>query len=252
MPSPSNCHLGRTWATLRAGTRLGLLTTALICTTAAGVRAQSPGMPLFLVEGNHYERRTVDERGRLEKYEELEIGRLVRNGDEFEAAVTVRGFDEAGQATGAVQTTIRCRVEDANMVMTVLALLEPEGRRVRVRVTGEAILYPPPPAQGALPPVTLEADVEDGVLGFLGSRSRIVLRDRMAQPVPDLGVAYTVDERLDLAFYVLGVRVRSRTYRAEETIAQGRGLVRQVLTGPDGSSVSLDLVTEPAPSVPTP
>ena len=145
---------------------------------AAPIHAQDPAMPLLLIQGNRYERRTLDEQGRLQKSQDLEVGSISRTDDEIEVAVTVVSSDEAGDPADAVRTTIRCRVEDADMVMSVLALVGAEGRRVRVRVTGGEILYPSSPAADRLPPVELEATVEQGVVGFLGGRSRIALRDR--------------------------------------------------------------------------
>jgi hypothetical protein len=199
-------------------------------------------MPLLLIEGNRYERRTLDEQGRLQKSQELEVGSISQTDGEIEVAVTVVGSDEDGGPADTVRTTIQCRVEDADMVMSVLALVGAEGRRVRVRVTGGEILYPSSPVAGSLPPVSLEATVEQGVVGFLGGRSRIALRDRTVQPAQGPSAAYTLASRLDLKFYVLGVRVRSQSYSMEEAVALDRGLLRQVLTAPDGSSVELTLV----------
>ena len=208
---------------------------------AAPIHAQDPAMPLLLIEGNRYERRTLDEQGRLQKTQELEVGSIRQADGEIEVAVTVIGSDEAGGSTDTVRTTIRCRVENADMVMSVLALVGAEGRRVRVRVTGGEVLYPSSPVAGSLPPVSLEATVEQGVVGFLGGRSRIALRDRTVQPTQGPPAAYTLASRLDLKFYVLGVRVRSQSYRMEEIVTPNRGLARQVLTASDGSSVVLAL-----------
>ena len=208
---------------------------------AGPVHAQDPAMPLLLIEGNRYERRTLDEQGRLQKSQELEVGSISRIGDEIEIAVTVIGSDEAGGPTDTVRTTIQCRVADAAMAMSVLALVGAEGRRVRVRVTGGKVLYPSSPDAARLPPVSLEASVEQGVVGFLGGLSRITLRDRTVRPAEGPATGYTLTSQLDLKFYVLGIRVRSQRYRMEEAINPDRGLVRQVLTASDGSSVELVL-----------
>lgn len=207
---------------------------------AVPVRAQGRAMPLLLVEGNRYERRTLDAQGQLTETQTLEVGRVRQRDGEIEVAVTVVGSDETGAATDTVRTTIRCRVEDADMAMSVLALTGAAGRPVQLRVTGGEILYPSSPDEARLPPVSLEATVERGVVGFLGGKSRIALRDRTVRPGPSAG--YTLTSQLELKFYVLGIRVRSRSYRMEETVDPERGLIRQVLTSSDGGSVVLTLI----------
>jgi hypothetical protein len=121
--------------------------------------------------------------------------------------------------------------------------LEPDGRRVEVRLTGGEIAYPARVARlDTLQDVSLEARVEQGVLGFLGSKSRLRLQDRVARPLAESSQqdAYLVTEALHMRFYVLGIKVRERTYRIEETIDPARGLLKQGLRAADGSSVTLE------------
>lgn len=212
----------------------------LLAATSATAQGRSD-MPLFLVEGNQYARRSFDEQGRLTQRQQLEISRVRAAGDDMEVVVTLWSYDEAGQPTNTVRTTIRCKTQDAGMVMNVMALIRPEGRRVEVRLTGGEVRYPrAPTGPGTLPPVTLEANVEQGVLGFLGGKSRIRLRDRTIQAAAGPSSAYTITEWLDLKFYVLGVKVRERSYHAEQAIDPEQGLVQQTLTAPDGSYVSIE------------
>ncbi len=216
---------------------------------ASAVAAQQ--MPLALVEGSRYTRRTVDAPGAEGACQTLEVGAVVVTGEEMAATLTVRPCD--GDAADASETTIRCRVDEAGMVMNVVALLGPEGRDLALRVTGDALLYPGPPAERvALDDVTLEADVVRGTLGFLGGRSRVDFQNRVARPsATDAPAgAYTVTETVRLRAYVLGVRVKNARYRAEETLLPGGGLVRQVLTSSDGGSVVLALADGPRQSLP--
>lgn len=227
---------------LRASGVLAVMATSL--TWSAPVHGQGAGMPIFLVEGNRYERKTFDAEGVLEGLQKLEIGQVSRVDEELEITVISRSFDPSGEATDSVQTTIRCRPEGADMVMNLLALIKPEGRSVRLRLNGGEIVYPTAPAP--LPDVVLEAKVEEGVVGFLGGRSQIVLRNRTvtddvvtAPGVSDPEGAYSIFSRIDMTFYVLGIRMGSKSYDAIETLAPGRGLIRQLLTAEDGSVVSI-------------
>jgi len=237
MSSPAPDASRRVTSGLRRPTGLAL---AVLLLSAGTATAQQ--MPLALVEGSQYTRRTVDAQGREEACQAIEVSRLATDGAEVVATLTVRPCEAEG-AGDAVRGTIRCRVDDAGMVMNAVALLGPEGRNVALRVTGGAVLYPGPPAQPtALDPVTLEATVESGTLGFLGGRSRIDLEDRRARSAATGASpgAYTVTEVVRLRAYVLGIRVRDRRYRAEHTLLPDGRLLRQVLTNPDGGTITLD------------
>ncbi len=214
--------------------------------TTPALAQDTQEMPLFLIEGSRYARQSFDVNGDLERSQRLEISRLSRREESLEVQVTLYGSEENGQTPDTVRTTIQCRIREANMVMNVLSLILPEGRRVSVRVTGGEVLYPfRPPVPDTLEDVTLEVRVKQGIVGFLGGKSRMHFRNRRLQPstfssVPEEKVYYTITEDLHVNFYALGIKVRERSYRVEETIQPDLGLVRHVLRAPDGSYVLLE------------
>jgi hypothetical protein len=212
------------------------------------LRAQDAGMPFRLSEGNRYERRSVSADGELESVQRITVGDVVERDGLIEVLVVSHGFDLDGQPSDSVHTRISCRPDGADMVMNLLALVQPDGRDIELSLKGGTILYPQSPEPGPLPDVVLEASVEEGVVGFLGGRSQIVLGERTVILAPDTGEldspgAYAITSRIELKFYVLGIRVRSKRYDAQETVSGERGLLRLVLTSEDGSSMTLSLVT---------
>lgn len=217
-----------------------LLSVALSVGTASAQK-----MPLALVEGSRYTRRTINAQGREEACQEIEVSRLAPEGTELVATLSARPCEAAADSSASSRATIRCQIEDAGMVMNAVALLGPEGRSVTLRVTGGAVFYPAPPAEPVpLGDVTLEADVVRGVLGFLGGRSRIDLQDRQARPsaLDAPAGAFTITETVRLRAYVLGVRVKDRRYRAAHTLLPDGRLVRQILTDPDGGMITLERI----------
>lgn len=220
------------------------LALALVLLTVGTVVAQQ--MPLALVEGSQYTRRTIDAQGREEACQQLDVSRLAAEGTELVATLTVSPC-EVGTTGDSARGTIRCRMEDAGMVMSAVVLLDPEGRSVSLRTMGDAVLYPGPPTEPAeLPSVSLDAVVESGTIGFLGGRSRIDLTERRAAPDsagdPPEGLAgsYTVTEAVRLRAYVLGIRVKDRRYRAEHRLRPDGRLLFQVLTASDGTTITLE------------
>jgi hypothetical protein len=203
----------------------------------------STAMPLALLEGDQYTRQTFAPDGTQEGHQEVTVSRLQRAGDQAtEMEVTFYNYNEDGGVTDTLRTTITCRNVAAQMAMNITALLRPTGKQYDVRVTGEVLRYPRQvEASFSLPSVEMEIRVEDGMIGFLGGKSRIHLSDRQVRPTPE-GASFTVQETLNMRFYVLGMKVRERTYDLEETIAAPEGVVRLVLRGPEGYQTILEQI----------
>jgi len=202
-------------------------------------------MPLFLIEGSSYIRQTFDKNGNLERSQKMEISGLIRREESLEVQIVLYNDSEDGQTSDTVRTTIECRTSEANMVMNVLALIQPEGKRVAVRVTGGEIRYPfRPTVPDTLAEVELEVRVKQGIVGFLGGKSKMHFRNRFLQPsspeAREEEATYSITEDLHVKFYALGIKVRSRTYRVEETIQAERGITRHELISKDGSYVLLE------------
>lgn len=223
----------------RAFSAVGVLGATALSALAMPLDAQAPDMALAMVAGKRYERRSFGTDGELDGVQRIEVGGVERVGEYVEVEVLSRAFNPDGTPGDTVRTSIRCRPREAGMIMDILALVHPEGRSVRVRLEGGEVLYPPDAGTGTLAPVTLEARVEEGVLGFLGGRSRIVLTGRTVDAADGPPGSYRLRSRLELQFFVLGVRVRSKRFEVVETVESGAGLQRQVLTAEDGSFVSL-------------
>lgn len=244
LPTPSLRLFARPGA---AGHLCGTVgaTLAVLLLSLGPSAAEAQRMPLALVEGSRYTRRTTDAQGGEEACQELAVGRLATDGTELVATLAVSPCG-SGAASESARGTIRCRTEDAEMVMTAMALLGPEGRDVALRASGGAVLYPGPPAEPtALDDASLDVTVESGTLGFLGGRSRIDLTERRVYPEVDGDLqkagAYTVTEAVRLRAYVLGIRVKDRRYQAVHTLLPDGHLIRQVLTGTDGTTITLTL-----------
>ncbi len=205
--------------------------------------AQESKMPIVLVDGALFARRTLDVEGSVSKYQEVEVGRLERSADQIGVEVTLYNFDDQGAASDTLMSTIWCTDQAVDMVMNFLAVVDPKGSRVRLRMVGGEIAYPiGPGGVGALADVNLNAKVEEGVLGLLGAKSRLSLKNRVLLPVsdgPEL-TSYSINETLLLRAYVLGIKVKEQVFQIETTIIPGQGLMQQVVTAPDGSSVRLE------------
>ncbi len=57
---------------------------------------------------------------------------------------------------------------------------------------------------------------------------------------------YSISSRIELKFYVLGIRVCSKRFDALETVTPDRGLLRLALTAEDGNSSVLALLKDDA------
>ena len=121
------------------------------------------------------------------------------------------------------------------------------GRFHRVRNgTGAPLVYPAQvPPSGMLPDVSVEVRVRQGVLGFLGARSRTTFSDRRIAATTwalngeSAKGAYSITSRVEFRAYAWGVRVRRTRFRSEETVDPEKGLLQHVLRREDGGYSAL-------------
>lgn len=197
----------------------------------------STAMPLALFEGDQYTRQTFAPNGTQEGHQKVTVSRLQRAGDQaMEMEVTSYNHNEDGGVTDTLRTTITCRNDAAQIAMS------PYGQTVRRARDGGGPSLSPPGGGVVFSPQCRNGDSSGGRDDWVsGGKSRIHLSDRQVRPTPE-GASFTVQETLNMRFYVLGMKVRERTYDLEETIAAPEGVVRLVLRGPEGYQTILEQI----------
>lgn len=231
-----------------------LIAFGLLLLVSANGAAQR--MPLSLVEGTSYVRRTIAADGSERACHFLDVGRAEIVGSEMLAELVIRPCQFSADGGKTLRTTVQCRLEDAEMAMNFFAFGGADGSRVRIQVTSGDFFSPGVnPADASLPDVRLDVAIEEGAWGWLGGRTRIDLENRVVTSPSGAprSAGYSITETVRLRAYVLGVRVRNARYRSEEIYAPGGALIRHAVTGADGTITILERAASasngPAPSL---
>jgi hypothetical protein len=252
------------WRALPAGWnrpapgRQGLALVTLLALTgfAVPVHPQPPGEEMVLREiaGRRYERISYDTSGTATGRVLIKVGKLQRSEDEIVLPVTVTPYSDQGKPKQSHQTLWRCHVGQGHMVMPVLFMSQDAGSEVGLEVEGDPVAYPEFPPPQKLPDLRLKIDIRKGFVSFLGGRSVVLLSDRRVKAYhgpPD--ARYTVEAKVEVKVFVLGIRVKHMRFDSEVRVQKGQGLVHQTLTSPDGSySVFRNLAEDETPADGTP
>ena len=203
-------------------------------------------MLLSLLQGHRYERVTYDARGKLTDRAVLVIGRITMDAGELSVPLNVEVY-KGDAVERRFSSTWTCASEASAMMMSVLVFGEDAGKpRLRLESTGAPLVYPAQvPPSGRLPDVSVDVRVRQGVLGFLGARSRTTFSDRRIAATPralngeSAKRAYSITSRVEFRAYAWGVRVRRTRFRSEETVDPEKGLLQHVLRSEDGGYSAL-------------
>lgn len=222
---------------------------AQLLLVSPAVAADDGGRWLTLMEAAApatFERRVVDETG-------LAVERQIL---EFEApaqgsavAVHITSFGEDGRPQGTME--VSWRSGGASPAPFMNAAMRFDDVQVSVFSDGPLALYP----KGVEKPrwlndVGLMIKIRRGFLSLLGTRTRISLSARRAQPLGGAAgsenlrpyVPYVVTSQIRARVYVLGIPIKRVHYQSQECVNPAVGLIRHEMNLHDGKVAILQRV----------
>ncbi len=201
---------------------------------------------MFLREigGNRYERKSFDADGTLTSRTLIDVGMPEHHDGFVHVPVSATVYDPEGDVERELNSRWICQQDGQRMVMPVLFVAEAKDSSMRLVIAGDPVIYPhEPPAY--LEDLRLTIKSEKGILSWLPGKSVVRITDRhIADDQNTQHGRYTIKEELELKIVVLGIPFRKIRRQSEETIDVEKGLVRQVLKAPDGSTSVISLLPE--------
>lgn len=223
---------------------------AVVPAQTAGSDVQTTASDLMsAVEGHRYERTTVDSTGALVERAVLDVGRITRNAGELTVPLTVAVYKN-NRLERRFSSEWSCAPEAGSMIMSLLVFGEDASKpRMRLEMMGTPLVYPRDvESDRALPDLSMELKVKQGILQMFGARTRISITERRVAKAATLtdatfaNGAYTITSRIEIRAYAWGIRVKRVRFESEETISPEEGLLRHVLRREDGGSSVLKRV----------
>jgi hypothetical protein len=206
---------------------------------------QSEEMLLFEIDDNKYKKCNYNKEGELESFQKLLVGSIEENDDTYRLPVELYSYNAEGELQDSTKTLYTCRPDEQQVLLNVFPFTDyGKGSEIKVNLLDTKTFYPVSPEPGwEMKPIEFALNIDKGLVGFLGGKSKITIYDRRVVSNDTLQTGqYQINSDVDLGVYVLGIKVKGFAYGVIEIVDKERGIIRQKLTSDDGSYFMIRLL----------
>jgi hypothetical protein len=200
---------------------------------------QSGEMLLFEIDGNRYEKRDYTSGGELQSFQKFMIGSIEKQPEIYRLPVDLYSYNAEGELQDSTKTIYSCRPEEQQVLINIFPFTDyGKGSEIKVKLLDMNTFYPADPEPGwEMKPLEFEMNIEKGLVGFLGGKSKINMYGRQVVPNDTLQAGqYQINSEVDLGVYVLGIKMKGFGYQVIEIIDKSQGIIWQKFTSRDDGS----------------
>lgn len=200
---------------------------------------QSRQMLLFEIDGNQYKKNNYNEKGELESYEKFIVGSIEQQSDLYRLPVELYSYNSEGEIQDSTKTLYTCRPGEKQVLLNVFSFTDyGKGSEIKVNLLDTKTFYPVSPEPGwEMESIEFALNIDKGLVGFLGGKSKITIKDRGVVSNDTLQTGqYQINSEVDISVYVLGIKMKGFGYRVIEMIDPKQGIIWQKFTSKDDSS----------------
>lgn len=193
-------------------------------------------MLMYQIKGANYIKTSFDKDGVRSSYEEFKVGKVEEGKESYSVSIKIYMFNKIGVLSDSTVTKYACRPSDKEILMNILPFTEfGSNKEIRIKSNGRLMLYPSKWVVGdPQPDISLTMTVEGGVLGALGTTTKLDLSERRVISYNNLDKTYTLTSRVQIKSYMFGIKVVTNNYQVEEIINPQLGILRQELKKTNG------------------
>ncbi|MEL7832843.1 hypothetical protein [Fodinibius sp. Rm-B-1B1-1] len=206
---------------------------------------QDTQMLLFEIDGNEYKKCNYSKEEEVESYQKLIVGTIEEKANTYRLPVELYSYNAKGELQDSTKTIYTCRPDERRILLNVFPFTNyGKGSEIKVNLLDTNAFYPVTPDPGwEMKSIEFEMNIDKGLVGFLGGKSKITIYDRQVITNDTLQAGqYQINSDVDLSVYVLGIKVKGFAYNVIEIIDKERGIIRQKLTSDDGSYFMIRLL----------
>ena len=200
---------------------------------------QSEEMLLFEIDDNKYKKCNYNKEGELESFQKLLVGSIEENDDTYRLPVELYSYNAEGELQDSTKTLYTCRPDEQQVLLNVFPFTDyGKGSEIKVNLLDTKTFYPVSPEPGwEMKSIEFALNIDKGLVGFLGGKSKITIYDRRVVSNDTLQAGqYQINSEVDLGVYVLGIKMKGFGYQVIEIIEKGRGIIWQKFTSRDDGS----------------
>ncbi|WP_185958442.1 hypothetical protein [Fodinibius sediminis] len=206
---------------------------------------QDTQMLLFEIDGNQYKKCNYSKEGELESYQKLIVGSIEQKANTYRLPVELYSYNAKGELQDSTKTLYTCQPDEQKVLLNVFPFTDyGKGSEIKVNLLDTNAFYPTAPKPGwEMESIEFALNIDKGLVGFLGGKSKITIYDRRVVSNDTLQTGqYQINSDVDLGVYVLGIKVKGFAYGVIEIVDKERGIIRQKLTSDDGSYFMIRLL----------
>ena len=200
---------------------------------------QSGQMILFEIDNNQYQKCNYNKEGELQSYEKFNVGSIEEKTDIYRLPVELYSYNAEGELQDSTKTIYTCRPDEQQVLLNVFPFTDyGKDREIKVNLLDTNAFYPSAPEPGwEMESIEFALNIDKGLVGFLGGKSKITIYDRLVVPNDTLQAGqYQINSEVDLGVYVLGIKMKGFGYQVIEIIDKDRGIIWQKFTSKDDGS----------------
>ncbi|SHG37079.1 hypothetical protein SAMN05443144_12621 [Fodinibius roseus] len=200
---------------------------------------QSEEMLLFEIDDNEYKKCNYNKEGELESFQKLLVGSIEENDETYRLPVELYSYNAEGELQDSTKTLYTCRPDEQQVLLNVFPFTDyGKGSEIKVNLLDTKTFYPVSPEPGwEMKPIEFALNIDKGLVGFLGGKSKITIFDRRVVSNDTLQAGqYQINSEVDIGVYVLGIKMKGFGYRVFEIIERNRGIIWQKFTSKDDGS----------------
>lgn len=200
---------------------------------------QSRQMLLFEIDGNRYKKCNYNNMGELESYEKFIIGSIEEQSELYRLPVDLYSYSAEGELQDSTRTLYTCQPTEQQVLLNVFPFTEHgKGSEIKVNLLDTNMFYPvAPDSSWEMEPIEFDLNIDKGLVGFLGGKSKVTIYERRVVPNDTLQAGqYQVNSEVDLGVYVLGIKMKGFGYHVIEIIDKDRGIIWQKFNSNEDNS----------------
>lgn len=205
---------------------------------------QDNEMLIFQIDGNTYEKKSYDKKGKLSASQVFVVGKIKLAGQQYVMPLKVYLYDKNGELKDSLNTKYTCNPSNKKVLMNIFSFADfSSDKTVKVDLhNGD--FYPTKVSAGnEFADIEFSLSIEGGMAGAFGSSSKVKIYERKITGIDTPKDTYTISSKIEIKAYAFGIRLTTLNYVVSETINKQRGILEQSFKEDTGEYFTIKLIT---------
>ena len=210
------------------------LLTFIFILTANFVSAQND-MLIEQIAGKTILRENFGKTNQLIDKQIFRISNIKKSSNTYSVEVTTELYKKEGTLDEKYKTYYTCKPGQSSVIVMVFPFFAPESKKIGIETQSSDFksMYD----LNSLKDIQLKLSFDSGILNFFGSKNNIKIFNRKLTTGRN---TKTLNSQVDIRAYLLGIKVKTISYKVAEIFDENSNLISQEFRANDGSYFTLN------------